>query len=101
MLDGDYYPLTSYSLSDTVWMAWQFDRPEQGDGVVQAFRRAESPYETARFKLHGLDAAARYEVENLDGGRQTGTGRELMGNGLAITEATAPGAIVLFYKRLK
>jgi hypothetical protein len=24
-------------------MAFQFDCPEQGEGVVQAFRRAESP----------------------------------------------------------
>ena len=46
---GDYYPLTSYSLENTVWMAWQFDRPERGEGMVQVFRRGESPYESARF----------------------------------------------------
>ena len=37
---GDYYPLTSYSLENDVWMAWQFDCPELGEGMVQAFRRA-------------------------------------------------------------
>ena len=52
---GDYYPLTSYSLDNTVWMAWQFDRPELGEGMVQVFRRAESPYESARFRLRGLE----------------------------------------------
>ena len=36
---------------------WQFDVPEKGEGVVQAFRRAESVYEAARFKLRGLDPA--------------------------------------------
>ena len=36
---GDYYPLTSYSLQPDHWIAWQFNRPETGDGVVQAFRR--------------------------------------------------------------
>ena len=59
-------------------MAWQFHRPDLGEGVVQVFRRDDSPYESARFKLHGLDATAKYEVENLDGGKETRTGRELM-----------------------
>ena len=36
MTFGDYYPLTGYDLGHKVWMAWQFDRPENGDGVVQA-----------------------------------------------------------------
>ena len=34
---GDYYPLTPYSLYNDVWIAWQFDRPEEGEGVVQVF----------------------------------------------------------------
>ena len=46
---GDYYPLTRYSLDNAVWMAWQFDRPEIGEGVVQVFCRADSPYESATF----------------------------------------------------
>ena len=100
LLNGDFYPLTPYSLSDTVWMAWQFDRPEQGGGVVQAFRRAKSPHETARFKLCGLDAAANYEVENFDGGKETRTGSELMGKGLAITATKAPAALIFVYRRL-
>ena len=52
-------PLTSYSLAGDVWMAWQFDRPESGDGVIMAFRRAQSPYEIARFRLSDLDPGAR------------------------------------------
>ena len=50
-------------------MAWQFDRPEQGDGVVQVFRRMDSIYESAQFKLHGLDPAAQYEITDLDVGK--------------------------------
>jgi alpha-galactosidase len=53
-LFGDFYPLTSYSTANNVWMAFQFDCPEQGVGVVQAFRRAESPCEAIRVKLRGL-----------------------------------------------
>ena len=63
---GDYYPLTSYSLEHDVWLAWQFDCPEQGEGVVQAFRRDQSSYEAARFRLRGLNPDARYTVTNLD-----------------------------------
>ena len=43
---GDYYPLTPYSLDATDWVAWQFDCPEKDGGMVQAFRRGESPYES-------------------------------------------------------
>ena len=56
---GDYYPLTSYSLDNSVWMAWQFDRPDLGEGMVQVFRRAEGFYESAHFPLRGLDLEAR------------------------------------------
>jgi len=33
-------------------MAWQFDRPEAGEGMVQVFRRADSPFDSAHLKLH-------------------------------------------------
>ena len=37
-LEGDFYPLTRYHLEKNDWVAWQFDRPDLGRGVVQAFR---------------------------------------------------------------
>jgi alpha-galactosidase len=95
---GDYYPLTSYSYEDDVWMAWQFDRPEAGKGVVQAFRRAQSPFESARFRLHGLDPAGRYVVTDLDTGQpQHFAGRELMDAGLQVTLRQRPAAAVITY----
>jgi alpha-galactosidase len=63
---GDFYPLTSYSLNDDAWMAWQFHRPGEGDGLVQAFRRPASPHDSASFALSGLDAEAVYEVKDYD-----------------------------------
>ena len=99
---GDYYPLTAYSLDQTAWMAWQFDVPEKGEGVVQAFRRAESVYEAARFKLRGLDPGAEYVLTNLDSGQsQTLAGRELLDKGLAVPIADQPGSAVIVYKRTK
>jgi len=81
-------------------MAWQFDRPDLGEGMVQAFRRAESCYETARFKLRGLDPAARYTVRHLDSEETTETtGQELMEKGLQVTLPNQPQASVITYQR--
>ena len=97
---GDFYPLTSYSYEEDVWMAWQFDRPEAGCGVVQAFRRAQSPFAAAQFRLHGLDPAARYTLRNTDDQDHPWvmTGQELMETGLAVAIAERPGAAVLLYR---
>ena len=99
---GDYYPLTPYSLDSAQWIAWQFDLPEKGEGVVQAFRHDQSVYESARFKLSGLDRDARYTVKNLDSGaEQTMTGRDLIENGLLVSVPQQPGDVVITYSKLK
>ena len=97
---GDFYPLTPYSLANDVWLAWQYDRPESGEGVVQAFRRPGSAADQMSFKLGSLDANASYEVENLDGGKEQRTGRELMEEGLTVKLGQKPSAAVITYKRL-
>ncbi len=98
---GDYYPLTPYSLDADMWMAWQFDRPDQGRGVVQAFRRAESDEASCEYKLRGLDADAEYRLTDLDtdGSRQV-TGQELMEAGVTVEVAAQPGSAILTYERL-
>jgi alpha-galactosidase len=97
---GDFYPLTSYSLANDVWGAMQFDRPEVGEGFVEAFRRSRSGYETARFKLQGLDPAAHYSVTNLDvTGSREFSGQELMDQGLEIHLKQAPQSALITYKR--
>ena len=100
---GDFYPLTPYSLANDVWLAWQYDRPEVGEGVVQAFRRPDSNFEAGRFKLRGLDPDARYVVSDLDrpDEARTLTGEELMKRGLLITIREQPGALVITYKQMK
>jgi len=97
---GDFWPLTPYSLDNTAWIAWQFDLPETGKGVVQAFRRAECPTEALRVQLRGLDPRARYTLTNLDVPEpQEMTGKELMTAGLQLTAAQAPTALVVCYER--
>jgi len=97
---GDYYPLTPYSLALDQWIAWQFARPEQGDGVVQAFRRGKNEEPTRTFRLCGLDPDARYEITNLDGpGPTTASGRELMESGLLVELKDRPAAAVVLYQK--
>ena len=95
---GDYYPLTPWSAEPEAWVAWQFDRPEEGKGVVQAFRRPRSWYESARFRLRGLDPGARYTLRNFDvAGTTEATGRELMEDGLLVAIPGQPGAAIITY----
>ena len=100
MLEGDYYPLTPYSLARDQWIAWQFNRPAQGDGVVQAFRRADCAEDAQTFRLRGLDPTATYEVTNFDvDGATRVSGKELMKKGLTVEIQHKPGAAVIVYKK--
>ena len=99
---GDYYPLTHYSLEKDVWIGWQFHSPEKDAGMIQVFRRAESIYESARFKLRGLDPAATYVVQDLDTADiQELTGSALMDDGLKVAIETQPGSVVITYKKVQ
>jgi alpha-galactosidase len=99
---GDYHPLSSYSKALDVWMAWQFHRSDLGEGVVQVFRRPESPYESAHFKLRILDPNANYELKNFDEPDTTRiSGRELSDTGLLVTLKTPQSSAVISYKTIK
>ena len=98
---GDYYPLTPYSLETTSWMAWQFDRPERGAGMVQVFRRSESIYKSADLRLHGLDPEGRYRLRNLDSPETNViSGRQLMEIGVPVVLNDRPSAIVISYEKV-
>jgi alpha-galactosidase len=108
---GDFYPLTSYHATNDVWMAWQFDCPERGEGMVQAFRRGDSPYESMRPKLRGLDPKAVYTCTRLGGGWVGGsgdvngmstieaTGSQLSKSGVLINIYEQPGSAIIVYKK--
>jgi hypothetical protein len=100
---GDYYPLTPYSTGRDAWMAWQFDVPEKGEGMLQAFRRAESPFYGLQLKLQGLDPAATYALADRDVHQKPKeyTGRQLMEQGLSVDIPDQPGAVVITYKQVR
>ena len=100
LFTGDYYPLTPHSLEKAEWIAWQFHRPDLGKSVVQAFRRPEAANEKLTVKLRGLDPNMRYEIENLDGGKEVRSAVELM-RGLDITLRENPAAAVIVLKAIR
>jgi len=99
---GDYYPLTPYHRTTTAWAAWQFDRPDTGTGLVQAFRRQDCAEETSRFRLRQLDPYARYTVTDLDqpDSPQEMAGDRLMQEGLVASIRDKPGAALFTYRRI-
>jgi len=104
---GDFYPLTPYTTASGTWIAWQFDRPENGQGMVQIFHRAGEPAgsvfsEAVNLKLQCLNADTVYEVRNID---ETAvarmTGRDLMRKGIHAQAGDGPLALVFTYKAVK
>jgi alpha-galactosidase len=98
---ADYYPLTNYSQSPGDWMAWQFNRPEKGDGIVAAFRHDKVDKDSNQFKLRGLQPDAIYTVADIDdpAKSQKLTGQQLMNDGIPVTVAAKPGAAFYTYQR--
>jgi alpha-galactosidase len=83
-----------------VWCASQFHRPDEEDGIVMLFRRAGSPYETAKYTLYRIDPTADYLFTEADGGEMQLSGRELTQQGFCITLPEKRSSKVYFYKKL-
>jgi alpha-galactosidase len=97
---GDYYPLTPYTLANDRWIAWQFHDDRLRGGVVQAFRRDASVYESARLPLHGLNPDKIYVVTDIDSpdNPQKRSGAELLRDGIAVVMSERPDAAILVYR---
>jgi alpha-galactosidase len=99
-LYGDFYPLLSGIVGNSLWTAYQFDRPELGGGVLLAFHREGGGRAAVSLKPRGLDPTVQYEVAVADGGpTRTVGGAELGTSGV---EAAADGprqSILITYRR--
>lgn len=100
---GDYYPLIEPTLDEKRWCAWQFDRPDLGEGFALFFRRRANPDATQQTSLRGLDPKGKYEVtfaESYDvQERRTMTGEDL--TRLQVNISTAPGSLLVRYSKAK
>jgi len=100
LYEGDFYPLTPYTLDSNQTLAWQYDRPDKRAGLVQVFRRSDCTAESMDLKLHALDRNRKYLVTNLDDPDEprTVSGGELMSAGLHVDFPTKPCALLLLYR---
>ena len=97
---GDFYPLIACNRLKDSWAAWQYDCPEIGEGFIQVFRRTNSPYESARLQLRGLDPQATYVVTDLDTTNSNRIlGSALIEKGIKVPLATQPGYAVIVYHK--
>jgi alpha-galactosidase len=98
---GDFYPLLPYSLEADTWTAWQWDRPEQKDGIVVLLRRPGSPFLAMDLSLQALSADSVYEVE-IRTGYDKAPVKEMKGADLAhlqISLPDAPSSALIFYRQ--
>lgn len=99
---GDFHPLLPHTAGEDVWYGYQFNRPDQGDGMVQLFRRERNDESTRTVRLVGLDAAAQYEVTDHDTDMTRKIpGKELADQGLTVEIKEKPGSAVLLYKKTR
>lgn len=68
--------------------------------MIQIFRRENSPYETAVFKIRGLNKNVEYMFNDADGGNFSIAGDELMENGFKISIPEKRTAKMFFYKEV-
>ena len=97
----DFYPLTGLQdhTPDTVWLAYQLNRPSDDTGIVMAFRRKDNQQSEIEVKLRGLLPDATYEVTNADSGEViTATGADLM-QSLKLKLEQPYSSLLLRYKK--
>jgi alpha-galactosidase len=98
---SDFYPLTEYSTSDEAWAAFQWDRPEEKDGIILVFRRNWAPNPTITIKPHELAPDADYEVNFADYGITLFKSGKELAAGLSVKIADTPGSLLIKYRRVR
>jgi len=102
--DGDYYPLTKPGglLRDDIWLAYQLNRCENGDGIILAFRRKNCNESSLKIQFKGLVSGGKYLVFDED--RHSSvikSGRELMDTGYTVYIDGKPGTKLFTYKKIE
>ena len=101
LLSRDFYPLTEYSLSKSVWCVWQYSDPETGRGAVLAFRRSHSETVSMSFRLFGIDPDKLYRFRDSDTGEiRTVCGGDCLRDGFSVTIPGKRESRLWFYEPL-
>ena len=68
-LSCDFYPMVMSPMDDSNWAVSQYNRPENGDGIILAFRRPLSVCDRAQVQLKGLEPSKTYVITDATFGR--------------------------------
>ncbi len=96
----DFYSLENCGWSEDHggWAAYRYDRPEEGDGIVLAFRRSGSECVESRYKLENLNPDRIYKVTDIDTKEEkTYRGINLINVGLPVKIEEKYGSRILMY----
>lgn len=92
LYDGDFFPLTDFTLSSFDWIGWQLHRGDIGHGMLQLFRRGNSSLASTTVPIFGLQPAARYNVTGWGGVGTAGVveSGQTLRSGLAVSLPPPP-----------
>lgn len=100
ILYGDYYPHTPFHRSASRWVAWQFDCPETGRGLLQGIRFPTSPSEALTVHPEAVHPGSTYSFENSETAEtREVSGEELIRNGFTFALPARSGAIWFYSRR--
>lgn len=99
---SDYYPLTGLNntTGQNIWLAYQMNKPKEGDGIVVAFRRPGATTTTISVNLQGLESSTTYELTNQDTQEKFSASGHELSKGLVLKLDKSPGSLVLKYRKL-
>ena len=99
---GDFYPLTEVMTSPEDWCVPQYHRTAEEDGLVLAFRRHLSRYESYAASLRKIDPEAIYEVTSYSSYSRASLqmmGAELQHLKIEINDS--PGSLLIEYREVR
>ncbi len=96
----DYYRLVPISKENTTWSASQYHKPDDGTGLILAFRRAMCPSAQIEVNLGGLTAGKSYEMTDRDTGEVFVRTAEELSAGMTLTISNRRESKLITYREL-
>jgi alpha-galactosidase len=98
---SDYYPLTNSEnmTKDNVWLAYQLNRSDKGDGIIMAFRRKNCEEGSIIIKLKGVESKENYLLKDEDSQIEVAVAGEDLLKGYKLTLNDKPGSLLIVYTK--